>query len=244
MWFKKDTSNKPVKKEANGIDYLEIAGDPGAPTIVLFHGFGADYNDLVSLYKTYSGAQRATWIFPNGPVKVSLGFGFSGRSWFEIDLDLLQAAFRAEDYESVEDAFPEEIAEIRKQIDGFLAKLNISPHQLILGGFSQGAVLATEVALNSSKKFAGLAIFSGTLVHQKQWAKLATQKKSMPFFQTHGKNDPILPFVLAQNLEALLLEAKFDGQLHPFEGGHELNHALLPAFDQFLHSIWNPSKKT
>lgn len=237
MWFKKDINPKHSKKSSAGIDFIEIAGDEGAPTIMLLHGFGADYEDLCSLASSYTGTLRPRWIFPNGPEKAQIGLFSLGRSWFNVNIPLLQKAFKEKDYEAVQNAFPEEISAIRQRLDAFLIELNIAPRNLIIGGFSQGAVLATEVALHAFERPMGLLIFSGTLLHKESWKHLAAQKGSLPFFQSHGENDPLLPIELAAQLEALLLEAGLTGKLHRFAGGHEINQTTLSHLNHFLQKL-------
>lgn len=237
MWFKKGIPPAFNKKSALGIDFIEIPGDEGAPVIMLLHGFGADYEDLLSLTSAYTGALRPTWIFPNGPQKVQIGFFSAGRSWFSVNIPLLQKAFRDKDYASVQNAFPKEISEIRKKLEFFLAEINVAPHNLIVGGFSQGAILAIELALHAFERPRGLLVFSGTLVHVDSWKHLAPQKGALPFLQTHGENDPLLPLELALQLEELFLTSGFKGKLHRFQGGHEIPSSCLTELDHFLKSL-------
>lgn len=238
MWFKKDINQAFNKKVAAGIEFIEIQGDAGAPVIMLLHGFGADCQDLTSLSSVYKGKLRPTWIFPNGPQKAQMGLFSMGRSWFQIDIPLLQKAFKEKDYEAVQNAFPQELSEIRKRLEGFLVELNIAPRNLIVGGFSQGAVLATELALHAFERPMALLIFSGTLVNKESWAHLAAQKGLLPFFQSHGENDPLLPFELALQVEQLFLDAGLKGKLHRFHGGHEIPHSCLLQLDTFLKNIF------
>src|SRR4051794_26558304 len=98
MRFKKDSNPPLLKKKAFGLDYIEIKGDEDAPVILLLHGFGSDNEDLASLSTAYTGKKRPTWILPNGPEKVQLGFFSMGRSWFNINIPLLQKAFKEKNY--------------------------------------------------------------------------------------------------------------------------------------------------
>lgn len=240
MWFNKDTNQKYNKKTSLGIDFIEIKGDEGAPVILLLHGFGADHEDLASLSSAYTGKRKPTWIFPNGPLKVQMGFFTAGRSWFPVNIALLQKAFQEKKYEAIQNAFPQELDEIRKKIDLFLTELNIAPHNLIIGGFSQGAVLAIEIALHAFERPLGLAIFSGTLVNTESWRRLAKQKASLHFFQSHRKHDNLLPFEKAKQLEELLIEGGLKGKLHSFQGGHEIDHSTLLSFDKYISSLIEP----
>lgn len=223
------------KRNVLGFDFLERKGDPDGPTIILFHGFGADAYDLAPLSQVYRGAKpRPTWLFPHGPLDIPVTEEYSAKAWFPLDLELLKQALQMGHLELVATAFPTELTQLRKKIEALIAELNIPPSKLILGGFSQGAVLATEIALNSFERPLALLIFSGTLINKHDWEKKAHIQAGMPFFQSHGKDDPLLPFMQAQELEKLFLKTGLVGKLHGFEGGHEIPQAVLLQLNGFF----------
>lgn len=234
MWFKKDTNKKLLKKTALGIDYLEIPGDREAATIVLLHGFGASNEDLLALSTVFSAPKNPTWIFPNAPTTISLGLFDRGRIWFDVDIPLLQKAFHEKNFAAIEDAFPEKIHSIREKLDQFLIDLELDPSRLIIGGFSQGAILAIELALYARECFRGLVIFSGTLLHKKIWSELLAHKTNLRFLQTHGKEDTLLPLFLAKELYQVFQSSGLQGKFHEFDGGHEIDHSSLMQFKKFL----------
>ena len=63
---------------------------------------------------------------------------------------------------------------------------------IIVGGFSQGAMMAIELALCAPETPRGLFILSGNLVDAENIRKLAPHRKGLKFFQSHGRQDPIL----------------------------------------------------
>lgn len=222
------------KRNLLGLEVLEIPGDPQAATIVLFHGYGADAYDLVSLSKVYQGQPRPTWIFPNGHLKVSLGHGYEGRAWFPVNFQALQEAMQTRSPENIANAFPPELSEVRQLGKQLIAELNIPLSKLFIGGFSQGAVLATEIALDAFTSVAGLLVLSGTLIHENRWRQLAEMHSGMHFFQSHGDQDPLLPLSRAQSLEALFKSAGMQGKLHVFHGGHEIPYSVLGFLGEFF----------
>jgi phospholipase/carboxylesterase len=112
--------------------------------------------------------------------------------------------------------------------------MGIPMSRTILGGFSQGAMMATELTLTSPTPPAGLIILSGTLVDKDRWALLAAKRPGIPFIQTHGKSDPLLDVYEAARLTQLLQSSKMPGQLHTFEGGHEIPPHLIPLLKEFI----------
>ena len=79
--------------------------------------------------------------------------------------------------------------------------------RIVLGGFSQGSMLTTDVALRLPEPPAALCVWSGTLLCEDEWrqqAQEAQSRGSLRVLQSHGYDDPILPFEAAKWLRDLL----------------------------------------
>lgn len=227
--------NNIIKRKIGSTEIIEIKGDPQGVWILMFHGFGADAYDLMGLAQEISiEGPKPNWIFPNGPLEIPFSPGWVGRAWFPINIQAIQKAVQEEDYDALSRAFPKEYAEARKVGEDLIATLNIPRSKLVLGGFSQGAILAIELALNHHERCAGLLIFSGTLVNEEKWRHLAPLHASTPFFQSHGTQDPLLPVQRAHALEKMLQKSGFKGKLYTFEGGHTINHEVLKELSKFV----------
>lgn len=218
----------------SGITFKEIRGDPDAPAVIFFHGYGADERDLIVLSQTCSSLSiKPTFYFPRGLLEIPIAPDYRGYGWFPIDIELLKEAVHNNNTEAIHNAF-QEFSLVRKQCENWIAELNIPLHKLYLGGFSQGAILATDLALNARENIAGLLIFSGILLNESAWSSLSTKHKGLYFFQSHGKHDPLLPFSQAQALYSLLEEKGLHGTFHAFEGGHEIPHATILKLHTFF----------
>ena len=71
----------------------------------------------------------------------------------------------------------------------------------------------------------GLIIWSGTLLNEKVWKEKTADRSAnhrFPVVQTHGKLDPILPFVAAEWLRDLLMGAGFKLNFQSFNGPHTI----------------------
>ena len=225
---------KLIRRRLGGLDILEKPGDPQRGTIVLLHGFGADANDLAPLCNTYEGP---TWIFPQGPLEIPFSPDDHGRAWFPVNIALLTRAVQERRWDEIFKAFPPQLNEARDCVDALLDALNIPRSQIVLGGFSQGAVLAVETALHSPLRCGGLVIFSGTLINEINWRQLAPLHRETPFFQSHGTHDPLLPLPNAQALSLLLQEGGLKGELYTFKGGHDIPSIILKQLSSFLHNL-------
>ncbi len=224
--------SKPFQERKVGeLDIVELLGDPDKGTIVLLHGFGADAFDLFPLSSLYKGP---TWIFPQAPLEIQIAPGYFGRAWFPIDIEKLNLAIREKRFDEVSGAFPSELDHARACLEDLLIRLDIPRSKLLLGGFSQGAILAIETALTAPHRSAALLILSGTLINESNWRKLTPLHAKTPFFQSHGSHDPLLPIEKAIELEKVLLDGGLEGKLHRFNGGHEIPQATLLQLASFL----------
>jgi phospholipase/carboxylesterase len=126
---------------------------------------------------------------------------------------------------------PEGLTEARASVIAMLGELQsaLTPKHLILGGFSQGAMLSCDVALRTEIPLAGLALLSGTLIAQSEWAETAARRRGLRAVVSHGQNDPILPFGAAERLRDFLTGAGLDVKWVPFRGGHEIPPSALGA---------------
>ena len=113
-------------------------------------------------------------------------------------------------------------------------ELGVAEGKLVLGGFSQGAMLACDVALRSDRPLAGLALLSGTLLAEAEWAPRMAARSVLPILQTHGAQDPLLPHAAAERLRDLLTEAGCSVDWLSFRGGHEIPMAVIDKLTGFI----------
>lgn len=202
---------------------------------VLIHGYGASMHDLFDLHQfcpDFNG------YFPNGPM--SLGGGMMmARAWFPIDEMALQKAMMAGTHRDLAGYEPEGLDQMVDVIEAFVRE-NIEG-KVVLGGFSQGAMLATHLIGRLQDKISGLVLFSGNLVDQDRLAQSLNEMHStFPVFQSHGTSDPILGFSGALNLKNLLEQSGLDVELHEFSGQHEIPMDILRHWSSFMQRLEFP----
>jgi phospholipase/carboxylesterase len=95
-------------------------------------------------------------------------------------------------------------------------------------------MLTCDVALRDERPLAGLVLLSGSLIAQEEWLPLMKRRAGLPLFQSHGRQDPILPFELAERLHGELLGAGISGPFVTFNGGHGIHPAVVSALAEFL----------
>lgn len=215
-------------------EVLKVDGSSGTKTVFLFHGYGANAQDLFSLHQFLVSSNVKSWIFPEG-VLLAKGVPM-GRAWFPIDVEALERALSEGRHREYSGPVPQKLVSVRQMFLQSLQEMGLKPQDCIVGGFSQGAMLATDIALNCQEDFAGLVILSGAFIGQEEWPKLASQKK-MKFFQSHGRADAILSHAGAKSLYDGLLEKGWKGEFESFPGGHEIPENVIYKLKHFISSL-------
>ena len=218
-----------MRKKIGSLECLVREGDSERDVVVLLHGFGANAADLLPIANYVDPDGHWTFVFPNAPLEVAIGGGFKGRGWFPIPLQLLETGV------NFQNARPPELAASAAAVRATIFELNAE--RLVLGGFSQGAMVSTEVGLQSPADVAGLILLSGTMIDHDRWKKMAPELIDKPIYQTHGSADQVLPLNLAKMLYEMLKDAGAKIDFFPFGGGHDIPPAALAGVGRFLKGI-------
>lgn len=227
---------------AHLVDAYVTAG-PIDLVVVLFHGYGAPGTDLVGLGEEVASqlpAQRnVRYVFPEAPLSLDDIGLYQGRAWWHLSIQSLLQSFENQDFERIRSFSPEGVDQAREAADIAIAaaldEVGLDRSRLILGGFSQGAMLATELALHRGDAIRGLVLWSGTLIREGIWKKRAAESKPLQIVQSHGTRDPILPFVTATWLRDLLVEAGHHVNFLKFAGPHTIPMEALQAMVDLIN---------
>lgn len=211
--------------------------------VVLCHGFGAPATDLVPLAQELVELKpelgpKVRFVFPAAPLSLSaMGMPYA-RAWFHLPQELLMGRERNWDQYAV--STPEGLVQARRALMSLLAALSAAtklPYgRIVLGGFSQGGMVSTDVALRLEEAPAGLCILSGTLICQDDWKQRAEKRTGLPVLQSHGRYDDILAFTQAERLQKLLTDAGLSVEFIPFHGPHTIAPETLERMAEFLHT--------
>lgn len=219
------------------------ASESEGMTLVLLHGFGAPGDDLAGLADMIAAPPGTTLVFPEALHDLAelAGPMYRGaRAWWMIDFAKLEVAINTGAIRDLPNEIPEGLDEARAAMIEFLDALEkkegISLDRLVLGGFSQGAMLSLDVALHSERALRGLVLLSGSYIAEREWKPRMSKRKGTPAFQSHGATDPILPFLLAEKLCDELTTAGLDVDFHRFPGGHAIPPNVMNELGRWLSS--------
>lgn len=212
------------------------AGD--GPVVVLLHGFGASGDDLVGLWRSFAAPRGTRYVFPEAPI--ALGHQYAGgRAWWWIDLEA-RIRREMEGARTIADV-PEGLDVARPMVDELLTEvertLKPPPGKVVLGGFSQGAMLSLDVALRTAHPLAGLVLMSGTHIAADEWAPRLEARRGLPVFMSHGTGDPLLRFAVAEGLRDTLAASGISVEWVPFRGEHGIPPEVLDKVGAFLGRV-------
>ena len=228
---------KLSRATVDGLDVLTLIRPSVRRTVMLLHGFGADMNDLAPLHSYLDPHGQWNWIFVNAPLEVPIGPHMTGRAWFPIRMADIEAAAMRGEVVNLADTLPSGMLDAAARIKSLIKALHINENDLVLGGFSQGAMMSCEVGLTLDDDLKGMVLLSGTLIHRKAWIEAAPLRKSVPFIQSHGRSDPILGFAYADDLFNILSAAGLKGEFLPFQGAHEIPLPVIKRVASFLEHL-------
>ncbi len=223
--------------EIGSLSALVTSGSEDARTIVLFHGYGADASDLYPLHQYIQAPKDTRWVFPEGVLDIEVTPGFGGRAWFPIDIEALERAMQSGTHRDLSTIRPPGLNEAKAKALSLLSELEKTSSQIVIGGFSQGAMLANDIVFTTDFKVSGLITLSGTLLDSKSWEEGARKRKGLRYFQSHGQTDPLLSFSAAKKLNEIYERAEMQGGFMPFIGGHEIPEHVLMEVSSFVRHI-------
>lgn len=222
------------------------SGAPPRQVVVFCHGFGAGGTDLVPLAGELFAAD-ADWgtetrfVFPEAPLSLDQ-FGLpGGRAWWMIDMVRLTQLDSPDTLRQFVTETPEGMNDAVEQLDNAVAEMSadagLDISRCIVGGFSQGSMVATQLALTNIAAPAGLCILSGMLVNADSWTQKVADRRGLAVFQSHGTQDPLLPIQGAEWLRDLMQNAGLEVEFHPFPGGHTIPEHVMSPLAKFLQRL-------
>lgn len=189
--------------------------------IFMFHGYGSDKDNLQIVGEKFAEALPSAEIhLANGvePCAESCGF-----KWFSMNSDDLS------DWES---AFSKNVPQIMGYIDSVKDAKNLDYRDIILSGFSQGAMLSLSLGISHNVK--AVIAFSGLILAPDKFLKNAETKVLL----AHGSNDSVIPVSAVDFTKSALEKLNIDTQVAIAPGlDHSINQYLLDRAVDFLHNL-------
>lgn len=230
-----------VDNATSGLRTWEV--EAGRRPFVLLHGYGSRPQNWLPFASTIQVRDGRRFVFPMGPEATAPPDGPSdGRAWWRLDLASYIPPNAA--LPDLSRANPTGLGRattrVRRLLDEVDGRLGAAPNRLILGGFSQGAMIAADIAFRSNRPLQALVLLSPTPVDESAWTAGMAARRGLPVFIAHGRRDTILSFALAQRLESAMARAGLRVTWFPFDDGHEIPAETVDALNRFLASVDGP----
>lgn len=181
--------------------------------LVLLHGRGADEHDLFPLLDALDPTRRLLGVTPRGPLALPPG----GAHWYVV---------RRVGYPDPETFFST-LGGLQEWLDGFCEDAGIPMNKVVLGGFSQGAVMSYALALAKGRpRPAALLAFSGFIPRVESFEVDLAGAGDLRVAIGHGSYDPVIGVEWGHDARAQLEAA--DAQVLYRES--PMVHAVDPGF--------------
>src|SRR5215831_1310866 len=201
----------------------EPPGDGPFPTIFAMHGWGSSAMDLLGLVPFVADG-RFLVICPQGPHEVEIG-AVNGYGWYQ-----MRSGGRS-DEEKVGLA----VEQLRMFIDEASSRYLVDKHKIVVLGFSQGGMMAYNLAMRWSEKFAAL-VGIGTAFPEYLVELISNHDtiQHLPTMVQHGRADPMLEIARARKSVETLRSLKVPVTFREYDCGHEVSADGVRDLSQFL----------
>ena len=208
-----------------GLKYEEFPDNNFEPNslVILLHGIGADALDLIPLAKYWSSTLKKTkFCSLRAPYPYRLAP--LGRQWFDLE-DRDQTRILKE----IELVKPMIITFFKKKLEEY----NLKYKDLILVGFSQGTMIALNLALTIKEEINGVLGYSGGVILTKSGKIEIISKPKICL--VHGTDDEVVPKKMMETTKIILKDNNMDVDTHLIESlGHSINEKGLKIGQNFL----------
>jgi phospholipase/carboxylesterase len=211
----------------SGLDSLAYRLRPAAAeaqgALVLFHGRGADENDLFPLLDFLDPERRLVGVTPRAPLSLPPG----GAHWYIVreigfpDKDTFDASF--------------ELA--AAWLDAFAEETGVPPRRSVLGGFSQGAVMTYALGLGHGRpRPAALIALSGFMPTVDAF-ELDLSAPLPPVAIGHGTFDPLISVEWSRRAKQQLEQAGAEVLYREYPLPHAIDPNYLSEISSWLSGL-------
>jgi phospholipase/carboxylesterase len=210
---------------------------PARAAVLLLHGLDMTPAQLVPLLRSL---RLPAWIaLPAGPVERPGG----RRAWWPVD-DAQRAARLARGPTDFHDRHPQGRSPARAAVHAAAQALRVKAPglPLVLAGFSQGAMLALDVLLQSpALAVDALALWSASRLAFSEWLPALDRLQGLHVQLVHGREDANLGLEAGLALRDALVAAGAQVRWTPFDGGHEIPLAAWIGLRRLVKEVGRPA---
>jgi phospholipase/carboxylesterase len=199
------------------------AGEP-AGVLILLHGRGADEHDLFPLLDALDPERRLLGITLRGPLSLPPG----GAHWYALG--------------GIPTPDPSTFWPTFEAASVFLDDLPAPLERVVLGGFSQGAVMSWALALGRGheRRPAAIVAMSGFMPRVEGLELETSGLTGYPIWVSHGSLDPIIPVEFGREAALIAKSAGASVTWRETPVPHTIDPRLLPELHEFVRAATAP----
>lgn len=195
------------------------------PIVMTLHGRGSNGNDLAGLAPVVDAGRGYRFICPDAPSPFYAAPGMAyGFTWFD------GWPPSATSFEASRELLNRFIGEVLEQF----------PHdgRLALIGFSQGAMMALDLAFSLKPSPTAVAAMSGAV--NESALPEAMVEPTPPILVLHGTQDDVIPVVYARKTRRILEDRGVAPEYQEFPMGHWVTDESMALVKTFLEKELGP----
>jgi phospholipase/carboxylesterase len=194
--------------------------------LVLMHGVGSNEDDLFALADFVPSAWHVLSL--RGPFELGPG----SHAWFEFSM----AADGTRRIDRLQEAASRNA--VAHSVLALGRELGVPPHRTVLGGFSQGGIMALSLLRTRPVLMQGAMVMHGRLlpeVDTLEGPPEALQGKAL--WVSHGQQDGVIPLASAQAIRDWATARPLALRYREFPGAHEIRLEELQAAMGWLDQL-------
>lgn len=192
------------------------------PILILLHGVGSHEGDLFSLESAFD----PSWIVVSARAPLTLRPGSYG--WFPVQFSPqgpVADAIEAEKSRTLLGQF----------VDWAVQEYQADPQRVVVGGFSQGAIMAASLGLTEPEKMTAAVLMSGRILPEVLPKVVPLERRVRPqYLVVHGTEDQVLPLHHGRASRDTLLSLGIRPHFLEFTMGHTITEESLAAVKDWL----------
>jgi len=204
---------------------------------IFLHGYNSNGDAMKILDGAFKkiAPKNSVFLYPDAPFKVINED--NKYCWFPVVLGDNPELINEElVFESMNQAMPYLSNYLKQSLEKYV---NFDYKDIILVGFSQGAVFSLHFSLKLKQKLCGVISLSGGLANPDNFISKKNVNKNK-ILLIHGLNDKILPPHLTIKADKELKQAKFDVETHLLDNTkHLITPEAIKISSNFIKNICN-----
>ena len=194
--------------------------------LVLMHGVGSNQQDLMGL------APQIPERFHVLSLRAPFRMGPGAHAWFDFSIEPNGERTINEAQEAQSRAL------VAQAIASAAEQLGIPPERVVVGGFSQGGIMALSLLLTQPALMQAAMVWHGRLLTQMlPQAAPPDALRGKQMWLSHGTHDNVIPLAHAQAIAHHMAPLPVTLAYHEFPGAHEIRPSELAATVTWLESL-------